>query len=341
MAKANVKMADIAQALGVSTVAVSKALAGQKGVSEELRERIKKTAEEMGYRSPKVLRQVKYKSGFNIGVLICERYVGTSEAFYWKLYQELTAQAMKRDCFVLLELLSEPDMQQLRMPKLVTENKADGLIVIGKPANHYAAVLRKSWHLPVLFLDFYEDDLEADAVISNGYFGMYALTNYLYECGHRKIGYIGTLNTTDSITDRYFGFCKSMMVHDLPIKPEWVLDDRDPNTGLDIPISFPENGPTAYVCNCDYEAGRAIRELQQMGIRVPEDVSIVGFDDYMYPGLCDKGITTYSANVQEMSAVAMRMMICRLSGEKGRTGLQVTDGRLVIRDTVRKLNENE
>ena len=56
MAKANVKMADIAQALGVSTVAVSKALAGQKGVSEELRERIKKTAEEMGYRSPKVLR---------------------------------------------------------------------------------------------------------------------------------------------------------------------------------------------------------------------------------------------------------------------------------------------
>ncbi len=60
MAKATVKMADIAQALGVSTVAVSKALAGQKGVSEELRERIKKTAEEMGYRSPKALRQWRY-----------------------------------------------------------------------------------------------------------------------------------------------------------------------------------------------------------------------------------------------------------------------------------------
>ncbi len=162
MAKANVKMADIAQALGVSTVAVSKALAGQKGVSEELRERIKKTAEEMGYRSPKVLRQVKYKSGFNIGVLICERYVGTSEAFYWKLYQELTAQAMKRDCFVLLELLTEEDMNQMHMPKLVTENKADGLIIIGKPANHYATELRKSWNRPVLFLDFYEDDLTAD-----------------------------------------------------------------------------------------------------------------------------------------------------------------------------------
>ena len=155
MAKANVKMADIAQALGVSTVAVSKALAGQKGVSEELRERIKKTAEEMGYRSPKVLRQVKYKSGFNIGVLICERYVGTSEAFYWKLYQELTAQAMKRDCFVLLELLTEEDMNRMQMPKLVTENKADGLIIIGKPANHYASVLRHGWNRPVVYLDFY------------------------------------------------------------------------------------------------------------------------------------------------------------------------------------------
>lgn len=335
MAKANVKMADIAQALGVSTVAVSKALSGQKGVSEELRERIKKTAEEMGYRSPKVLRQVKYKSGFNIGVLICERYVGTSEAFYWKLYQELTAQAMKRECFVLLELLSEQDMRQMHMPKLVTENKADGLIIIGKPAGRYATTLRNSWSRPVLYLDFYEDDLSADAVISNGFFGMYALTNYLWECGHRKIGYIGTLGATDSIADRYFGYCKSMMVHGLTVNPAWVLDDRDLQTGLDIPIAFPEDGPTAYVCNCDYEAGRAIRELNARGIRVPEDVSIVGFDDYMYPGLCDKGITTYSANVQEMTGIAMRMMIARLSGEPGRTGLQVTVGRLVIRDTVR------
>lgn len=339
MAKANVKMADIAQALGVSTVAVSKALAGQKGVSEELRERIKKTAEEMGYRSPKVLRQVKYKSGFNIGVLICERYVGTSEAFYWKLYQELTAQAMKRDCFVLLELLTEEDMNQRHMPKLVTENKADGLIIIGKPANHYASELRHSWNRPVVYLDFYEDELDSDAVVSNGYFGMYALTNYLYECGHRNIGYIGTLGTTDSITDRYFGFCKSMMVHDLPVRPEWVLDDRDPQTGLDVPLAFPENGPTAYVVNCDCQAARAVRELQEKGLRVPEDVSIVGFDDYIYPGLCDKGITTYSANVQEMTSVAMRMMIARLSGEKGRTGLQVTDGHVVIRETVRKLNQ--
>ena len=144
MAKANVKMADIAQALGVSTVAVSKALAGQKGVSEELRERIKKTAEEMGYRSPKVLRQVKYKSGFNIGVLICERYVGTSEAFYWKLYQEVTARAMKKDCFVLLELLSKDDAQAHRLPKLVTEDKADGLIIIGKPPFDYAKVLKNA-----------------------------------------------------------------------------------------------------------------------------------------------------------------------------------------------------
>ena len=92
-----------------------------------------------------------------------------------------------------------------------------------------------------------------------------------------------------------------MMVHDLPIRPEWVLDDRDPKTGLDVPIAFPENGPTAYVVNCDCQAARAVRELQEKGIRVPEDVSIVGFDDYIYPGLCDKGITTYSANVQEMT----------------------------------------
>ena len=85
MAKA-VKLADIAEQVGVSTVTVSKALSGQKGVSEEMREKIKNLAEELGYRSPSETKRQSAEKQYNIGVLIQEVYLDKYDSFYWKMY---------------------------------------------------------------------------------------------------------------------------------------------------------------------------------------------------------------------------------------------------------------
>ncbi len=82
MAKA-VKLADIAKIMNVSTVTVSKALSDQKGVSEEMREKIKKLAREMGYQSPSAAKMMNAKKSYNIGVVISERYCERYESFYW------------------------------------------------------------------------------------------------------------------------------------------------------------------------------------------------------------------------------------------------------------------
>lgn len=88
MAKA-VKLADIAEQVGVSTVTVSKALSGQKGVSEEMREKIKNLAEELGYRSPSETKRQSAEKQYNIGVLIQEVYLDKYNSFYWRMYQEV------------------------------------------------------------------------------------------------------------------------------------------------------------------------------------------------------------------------------------------------------------
>ena len=209
--KNNVRMADIAKELHISTVAVSKALNNQKGVSEELRQQVKELAKSMGYHSPAQLRRMQGKTGYNIGVLIPTQYLGSNDAFYWKLYQEVTARAMKKDCFVLLELLSNEDAQAKHLPKLITEDKADGLIIIGKPPFDYAKALKNAWHKPIVYLDFYDSDISADSVISNGFYGTFLLTQHLIERGHKDIGFVGTLLATDSITDRYLGYTKAML----------------------------------------------------------------------------------------------------------------------------------
>ena len=104
MAKA-VKLADIAEQLGVSTVTVSKALSGQKGVSEAMREKIKDLAEEMGYKQPSAIKKEKVQRSYNIGVLVSERYLGEYDSFYWKMYQSVATKAVQKECFTLLEII--------------------------------------------------------------------------------------------------------------------------------------------------------------------------------------------------------------------------------------------
>ena len=102
MAKA-VKLADIAERLSVSTVTVSKALSGQKGVSEEMREKIKSLAEELGYQQPSARKSQNAGNSYNIGVLIATRYMGLYESFYWQMYQQVATKAVSKGCFTLME----------------------------------------------------------------------------------------------------------------------------------------------------------------------------------------------------------------------------------------------
>ena len=155
MAK-SVKLADIAAILNVSTVTVSKALAGQKGVSEEMREKIKKLAQEMGYKSPTAVKMMRNKKSFNIGVLISDRYFDQHDCFYWQMYQEVATRAVSKDCFTMLEILSQENEKNLEMPKLLQEDKVDGLIIIGLLKEAYLALVEQYCKVPLVCLDFYD-----------------------------------------------------------------------------------------------------------------------------------------------------------------------------------------
>lgn len=335
--KKAVKMADIAEKLSVSTVTVSKALSGQKGVSEEMREKIQKLAEEMGYKAPASLKEKKPKRGYSIGILISGRYLANYDAFYWKMYQEVAGEAIKKECFTLFEILSEEMEESQSMSRLLEEKKVDGLIVIGKPGHHYAEYLRKHTSKPLVFLDFYEPDASVDCFISDGFYGTYILTNYLIERGHREIAYVGTLFATESITDRYMGYYKSLLEHGIEIKPEYLIKDRDLVHGRQedyMGSAFPEKIPTAYVCNCDYIASLVIKVLKARGLRVPEDVSVVGYDNYLYPGLCDVEITTYDVDIRAMARGAIETLLKKLDGENYKKGIHIVEGHMIEKKSV-------
>lgn len=117
------------------------------------------------------------------------------------------------------------------LPRLVTDNRVDGIIVMGRLSWGYLEFLGENSSLPMIYLDFCDNKKEADAVISDSYYGAYRLTNYLFEMGHTKIGYIGTVLATGSITDRYMGYLRAMMEHGCEVRQDWIIEDREREHG--------------------------------------------------------------------------------------------------------------
>ncbi len=335
MAK-KVKMADIAASLNVSTVTVSKALSGQKGVSEDMREKIKNLADQLGYKQPSPVNNKKKSKSKNIGIIVPDRYFGKFESFYWQMYQEVTTKAVHEECFTMLEVINNEDENEQELPKLIKENKVDGVILIGRPQNGYIQKIREDGSVPLVCLDFFDEFSNCDSVISDGFYGSYMLTNYLFNMGHEEIAYVGTLLYTSSITDRYLGYCKSMMEHKKKLVEEWVIDDRDWDSG-DVNIfdmKFPVQMPTAFVCNSDLSASVLIKNLRNRNLKVPQDISVVGFDNFLYPGLCDIGITTYDVNVKEMASKSINVLLKKINHGVYKSGVRVIEGEIVYKDSV-------
>ncbi|MGN0242059.1 MAG: LacI family DNA-binding transcriptional regulator [Candidatus Weimeria sp.] len=341
----HVRLSDIAERVGVSTVTVSKALSGQKGVSETVRQEIQDMAQEMGYQKSRRISREKILSGhYNIGVLIADRYMGKYSSFYVKMYQEVATFAVDRGSFAFMEPVSDQAEADCAMPALITEEKADAVIVIGKLADGYLKKLKEEGGIPVFYMDFSTTEQNSEAVISNSFYGSFAMTNYLFEHGHRKIGFVGTLDATESINDRFLGYVKSLMEHGVTENDVFVMDDRDKETGEINEERFftlpPEKEmPTAFVCNCDLSASYLIHKLRKNGYRVPDDISVVGYDNYLYPGLCDIGITTYEVDVKNMAKKAVHMALHRLDDKPYQGGVQIVGGRLIEKESVRDISD--
>ena len=164
---AKVRLADIAKVAGVSAVTVHNAITGQKGVSDEMRARILEIAKEMGYRQPgSGARNTQGKSLRCIGVVIPERYLAEYTTFYWKMYQEMALAATEKSCMVTVEILKQEMEDEMIVPCIAKEQTVDALILMGDTSRDYIHYLKKNVDLPIVFLDFYDNELAKDAVIA-------------------------------------------------------------------------------------------------------------------------------------------------------------------------------
>ena len=330
----NVTMRDIGKRIGVSAVTVSKALAGKSGVSEEMRQRIVRLAAELGYVNPNST-PAKPAQGLDVGILVPDRFF-SNDTFYAMFYKRLMQTLAEAGHFGLLELITEEMQQSLTLPNIVRSHRVQALIILGQPTEEYVRMMVNQ-PLPVVALDFYYPSIKMDAIIGDSAAGAAQLAWHLIEMGHRDIGFMGNVKATSSIMERYLGFASTMLLHDLSIRPECVIRDRDDHNVM-LEMELPEKLPTAFVCNCDVLARALIDLLRQKNVRVPEDVSVVGYDDFNnVPGSLP--LTTFRVDMQAMCQIAVKLTEERCAGDAKPTSRITVGGECVYRDSVRNLNE--
>lgn len=334
--KKRVKLENIAEKLGVSIVTVSNALKGKKGVSEEMREKIARTAEEMGYRMER-RENVKNRESYLIGVIVAERYVKEFPSFYMEVYKNITQEAMKRGSLTVLEVATVEKENLEHEFSAFQECRISGVILIGELKRDYIEAVRKKYkELPIVCVDYYDVYEDMDYIVTDSFGGMEQMTRLLIKEGITDLAFVGTVTATKNITDRYLGYCKALDRAGLEEAKRNIIPDRDVDGEVyEDRLKLPEKLPKGFVCNCDRTALILMKKLRERGIRIPEDISVVSFDNYPPDAGMGIQLSTYQNSAKTLAGLSIHTMLRRIEGKRKPEGIRFVEGDVVLGETVR------
>ena len=332
-----VSMKDIARACGVSVATVSKALNGQPDIGEETRARVSQMAQKMGYMTNSAARALKTNRTYHIGVLfVDERRSGLGHEYFATMLESFKVEAESHGydiTFINHNVGGKPTSYLQHCRYRGVDGVAIACVDFTDPRVRELA----ESDLPLVTVDhMFNNRL---AVVSDNVQGVEALVRYAYEKGHRKIAFLHGEKT--SVTqNRLVGFYRACEELGLVIPEEYVREsafhnpDRCAQDTLDL-MNLPER-PTCILFPDDYSYVGGMNALRQMGIRVPEDVSVMGYDGIHLARVI--GLTTYWQDTREIGRIAADRLISLIEHPKTTLADRImVPGRLLEGNTVKNL----
>jgi len=318
-----ISMQDIADRLNISRMTVSKVFKNDSDISAEMKEKVRLMAQELGY---------KYKKNdqYSLVVLVSEVFLAETEDFYKTLYKRLNENAITKNVNLLLKIVSKEDEYAHNLD--ISLNGKDGVMMLGQFEKGYVEVVN-NLNMPLVCVDFYYDDLELDSIVSNNFNAGYMAAKYLIKHQHKQIGFVGNVPSTNSIVDRYLGLKKALIENNLDYKNVLIVNDRN-EKGQMIELVLPKELPSAFLCNNDHIAYLLIRKLQDMGLNVPKDISVIGFDDVVYSKISTPKITTMKVSRKYMAEQAMTLILRRIKNRQAKLINMTLECLMVERESV-------
>ena len=332
-------MKDIAEHIGVSKNTVSLALRDLPGVSPELKATIRQAAIDMNYAGFGRLRD---QSNTSIIVVVPE-VIHEDNPFYHRVILGMEQYGTGLGITVVIRTLSADDEKRMQFPRTIDRFQVSGMIAVGNISREYVTMLTER-QIPLVVVDNYFHDLHVDCVLSDNYGGGMQATNHLVNMGHRKIGYCGPIRYAYSFFERWMGCVNSLTLsgirdHDHYSMTEYadnIEEIHSPNHLLKCIDRLTEL-PTAFFCGNDRIATAMFRALHHMGMRVPDDVSIVGFDNQTDVHLLVPALTTVNVSRHAMGQRAVEMLIDGINGKHSENACLRLYTNLLARDSVRRI----
>jgi len=322
---------DVADRVGVSTATVSRVLNGSGRVKPETRDAVLKAAAEIGFLANGAARALTTRRFSTVGAIVPNL---ENEVFVRAL--STFQSGLRRAGYTLFVSSSSYEMAtELTEATFLMERGVDGLMLVGDIHAEELYACASRYNIPLI--QSFSLSSRRDCVGFDNAAAAQKATRYLLDLGHRTIAVVtGTRKDNDRSGARVQGVREEMSQRGLALLPEHdlvvshgVLAGRDAARQLLTPG---RNRPTAILCGTDEIAIGLISEAQGMGLQVPADLSVIGFNDSYYAGVLSPALTTLRVHADEIGRVASDRLLSMMSGE---STVRVTniEAELIIRDT--------
>lgn len=334
---------DVADLAGVSKATVSYILNdAKKTISPETRDRVQKAIEELGYIPNIGAASLSNNCSKLIGVVIPQTEPGSElmfkNSFYSEILSAIEYEARKRGYHIII---SATDVNESYM-RLVVERNLDGVIAIGMyPDNFYRQF--KKIEVPVALIDSYCTDKYFHNIRIDDEYGGYLVTKYSIEKGHTKIGFLsGQIHENGVIKKRLEGYKRALNEAGIEFDAKRVYEGTvDYETGRVVAkrIASEHDDITCLVTTADILAIGAIKGFHEEGVSVPDDISIVGFDDLEISKYIAPGLTTVRQDISRKGTIATELLFESMADSEMESKDIVLPFELVERGSVKNLTE--
>jgi LacI family transcriptional regulator len=320
----------IAEIAGVSTGTVSRVINNPELVSPELRERVASVVQHLGWIPHGAARALARRRANTIGSIFPQ----LSQGDFASAVEGLQGELSRLGYTLLIACSDYSPEQELHQVRKFVEHGVDAVLLVGGEHHHDLAALLERNKVPHLNMFTYDPATHGTSVGADNRKALFRLTRYLIGLGHRHFGVIAQdAATNDRARDRTQGIRDALAEHGLAVRPEsWGVGQWSVHEGREIFRAIVMNSPrpTAVICGNAYLAVGAMLESQALGIRVPQEMSIVGYDDIEFMNELPTTITTVRVQSKEIGRRAGRRIVALLEGREDLTEFEC-DAEMVVR----------
>lgn len=342
-----VSMEDIAAKLGITKNTVSLVFRNMPGISEKTRKSVLETAKQLGYKYKKDSKgfDVKKSPLRNICLLQSKSTYDTT-GFFAFIQLGIESEAKKNSLNLMLHVYDDSD-ENFQVPMCITDGLVSGVISIGRVRKSTAEKLN-SLNIPMVMVDHYYEDIYIDYVLSDNQNCGYIATDYLINHGHTELGFTGDIKAAVSFYDRYVGFLKALDINNIKLNPDYIITDKCigvvANESLENAVNEMKklpSMPTAFFCCCDHEAISVMKVLNILGYKVPNDISIISFDNIDLSHSITPRLTTLNVHKEFMGAKAVQKLIERINFPNAPKEKILLSAEIIERQSVKNLKSKK